>query len=97
MKVLCLGGAGKICRESTLDLVQFSDFDEITIGDYDEKAGCEVVSWFKDPRVNFKKVNVRDKAAAVAVMKGYDIVMDGTTITSPSLNAPGACLGSFGF
>jgi lysine 6-dehydrogenase len=32
MKVLCLGGAGKICRESTLDLVQFSDFDEIDRG-----------------------------------------------------------------
>ncbi len=49
MKVLCLGGAGKICRESTLDLVQFSDFDEITIGDYDEKAGREVVKWLNDP------------------------------------------------
>lgn len=30
MKVLCLGGAGKICREATLDLVQFSDFKGIT-------------------------------------------------------------------
>jgi lysine 6-dehydrogenase len=76
MKVLCLGGAGKICRESTLDLVQFSDFDEITIGDYDEKAGHEVVKWLNNPRVNFKKVDIKDKAAAVAIMKGYDIVMD---------------------
>ena len=94
MKVLCLGGAGKICRESTLDLVQFSDFEEITIGDYDEKAGREVVAWLGDPRVNFKKVNVKDKAAAVAIMKGYDIVMDGTTITLNGLST--ACIAEAG-
>ena len=80
MKVLCLGGAGKICRESALDLVQFSDFNEITIGDYDEKAGMEVVRWLNDPKVNFKRVNVKDRTETVATMKGYDIVMDGTTI-----------------
>jgi saccharopine dehydrogenase-like NADP-dependent oxidoreductase len=39
MKVLCLGGAGKICREAAYDLVEFSDFQTITIGDYNEKAG----------------------------------------------------------
>ena len=32
MKVLCLGGAGRICREATLDLVEFSDFERITVG-----------------------------------------------------------------
>ena len=39
MKVFCLGGAGRICRESTLDLVQHTDFERITVADYDEKAG----------------------------------------------------------
>ena len=33
MKVFCLGAAGRISRESVLDLVQHSDFDTITIGD----------------------------------------------------------------
>src|SRR5450756_1108304 len=94
MKVLCLGGAGKICRESTLDLVQFSDFEEITIGDYDEKVGREVVAWLNDPRVNFKKVDVKEKAAAVKIMKDYDIVMDGTTITLNGLST--ACIAEAG-
>ncbi|MDP3098526.1 MAG: saccharopine dehydrogenase NADP-binding domain-containing protein, partial [Syntrophales bacterium] len=94
MKVLCLGGAGKICRESALDLVQFSDFEEIMIGDYDEKVGREVVAWLDDPRVNFKKVDVKDKAAAVKIMKDYDIVMDGTTITLNGLST--ACIAEAG-
>ncbi|MCL5807928.1 MAG: saccharopine dehydrogenase NADP-binding domain-containing protein [Deltaproteobacteria bacterium] len=94
MKVLCLGGAGKICREATLDLVQFSDFEEITIGDHDENAGREVVKWLNDPRVDFKIVDVRDRAAAVGIMKGYDVVMDGTTITLNGLST--ACIAEAG-
>ena len=42
MNVLCVAGAGKICREAALDLVQFSTFDEIAIGDYDDMAGREM-------------------------------------------------------
>lgn len=94
MKVLCLGGAGKICREAALDLVQFSTFDEITIGDHDEKAGREVVAWLNDPRVGFRRVDVRDRTAAVGIMEGYDIVMDGTTITLNGLST--ACIAEAG-
>lgn len=93
-KVLCLGGAGRICRESALDLVQFSDFDAITIGDYDEKAGRKVVKWLNDPRVDFRKVDVKDRPAAVGIMKEYDIVMDGTTITLNGLST--ACIAEAG-
>ncbi|NWG01925.1 MAG: saccharopine dehydrogenase NADP-binding domain-containing protein [Syntrophaceae bacterium] len=81
MKVLCLGGAGKICREAAYDLVEFSDFQQITIGDYNGKAGREVVKWLNDPRVDFKKVDVNNKKETVRLMRQYDIVMDGTTIS----------------
>jgi len=81
MKVLCLGGAGKICREAAYDLVEFSDFRKITIGDYNEKAGREVVKWLNDSRVDFKKVDVNDKKKTVKLMRNYDIVMDGITIS----------------
>jgi saccharopine dehydrogenase-like NADP-dependent oxidoreductase len=81
MKVLCLGGAGKICREAAYDLVEFSDFQTITIGDYNEKAGREVVEWLNNPRVDFKKVDVNNKKEIVKLMRNHDIVMDGTTIS----------------
>lgn len=81
MKVFCLGGAGKICREAALDWIQFADFDQLTIGDINEEAGNEAVAWLKDPRVDFIKTDLRDKDATVKSMQGYDIVMDGTTIS----------------
>ncbi|MDR2076451.1 MAG: saccharopine dehydrogenase NADP-binding domain-containing protein [Desulfovibrio sp.] len=81
MKVFCLGGAGRICREAALDLVQFSDFEKITIADFDVKAGNEIVKFLDDPRVSFIQVDVNNHNDTVAKMKGYDIVMDGTAIT----------------
>ncbi|MFG0214165.1 saccharopine dehydrogenase family protein [Brevibacillus porteri] len=86
MKVFCLGGAGNICREAVLDLVLYSDFEQITIGDFNEEEGRKVVEWLNDPRVNFVPVNVRDHADTVQKMRGYDIVMDGTTITLNGLS-----------
>jgi len=81
MKVLCLGGAGKISRESVYDLVEFSGLQRITIADCNEQAGREVMLWLNDPRVDFKKVNVSDKDETVKLMRNYDIVMDGTPIS----------------
>lgn len=86
MKVFCLGGAGNICREAVLDLVQHSEFDKITIADFNEEEGRKIVEWLNDPRVDFVPVNVRDHSDTVAKMRGYDIVMDGTTITLNGLS-----------
>ncbi|ANE46226.1 saccharopine dehydrogenase [Paenibacillus swuensis] len=86
MKIFCLGGAGNICREAVLDLVQHSDFKQITIGDFNEEEGHKVVAWLDDPRVDFVQVNVRNHEDTVARMRGYDIVMDGTTITLNGLS-----------
>lgn len=81
MKVFCLGGAGKIAREAIKDLVLYSNFEVITVADYNEEEGRKVVEWLNDPRVDFVPVNVHDHDDTVRKMRGYDIVMDGTTIT----------------
>lgn len=94
MKVLCLGGAGRICRESILDLVQYSSFERITVADFNETEGRAVVAALNDPRVDFVQINVRDHADTVSKMKGYDIVMDGTTITLNGLST--ACIAEAG-
>ena len=94
MKVLCLGGAGKICREAAYDLAEFSDFKTITIGDFNEKAGREVVEWLNDSRVDFKRVNVNNKRETVELMRAYDIVVDGTTISLN--NQSTACIAEAG-
>jgi saccharopine dehydrogenase-like NADP-dependent oxidoreductase len=90
MKLLCLGGAGRICREAILDVVQSSDFDRITVADANEAAGREVVAWLDDPRVDFTVVDVLDEEATVALMRNYDLVVDGTPISMNDASA--ACM-----
>lgn len=80
MKAICLGGAGRIARESLFDLVEFSDFEKITVADYDEAEGRKVAQWLNDPRVDFVRVDVTDHDAPASVLKGYDVALDGTTI-----------------
>lgn len=81
MKVFCLGGAGRICRESVYDLTQHSDFERITIGDYDVAEAQRVKEWLNDPRVDVVFADVTDVDGTAEKMKGYDVVMDGTQIT----------------
>jgi saccharopine dehydrogenase-like NADP-dependent oxidoreductase len=81
MDVFCIGGGGKICREAILDLVQFSGFQRITVADVNEDAAREVGRWLDDPRVDAVRADVNDLDAAVARMREYDIVMDGTPIS----------------
>ncbi|GIO05836.1 saccharopine dehydrogenase [Brevibacillus reuszeri] len=94
MKVLCLGGAGRICRESIFDLVQYSSFEKITVADFNEEEGRKIVEALNDPRVDFVQINVRDHEDTVNKMRGYDIVMDGTTITLNGLST--ACIAEAG-
>jgi lysine 6-dehydrogenase len=93
-KVFCLGGAGKIAREAALDLVQSEQFEKITIGDNNDKAACEVAEWLNNSVVDWVKIDINNTAEAVKLMKPYDIVMDGTTI---SLNRQSAkCIAQAG-
>lgn len=94
MKVFCLGGAGRIAREAVLDLVEHSDFEVITIGDFNEEIGQQLIEELNDPRVNFVKVNVYNHEETVEKMRGYDVVMDGTTITLNGLST--ACIAEAG-
>lgn len=80
MKAICLGGAGRIARESLYDLVEFSDFKKITVADYDEAEGRKVAQWLNDPRVDFVRVDVTDHESTAKVLKDYDVALDGTTI-----------------
>lgn len=84
MKIFALGGTGKICRESALDIVQFGDFEKLTIGDINLAAAKETAEWLNHPKVDYAYIDVTDKLNSIALLSEYDLVIDGTTI---SLNA----------
>ena len=94
MKVLCLGGAGKICREAVYDLVETSDFEQITIADPNQSEAERVVEWLDDSRVDFIRVDINEAEHAVDTMRGYDLVMDGTPISVNRKSA--ACIATAG-
>ncbi|SFQ13091.1 saccharopine dehydrogenase family protein [Salibacterium halotolerans] len=86
MKVFCLGGAGKIAREAIADLVEHSAFSTITIGDFNQEEAEKTAEWLNDPRIDVQFVDVRAHDQTVKQLKGYDVVMDGTTITLNGLS-----------
>jgi saccharopine dehydrogenase-like NADP-dependent oxidoreductase len=86
MNVFCLGGAGKICSEAVRDLVEFSDAERITIGDPNTDAAYRLIDDIDDGRIDYADIDITDKQRAVAQMEGYDVVMDGTTITLNELS-----------
>jgi saccharopine dehydrogenase-like NADP-dependent oxidoreductase len=94
MRVLALGGAGRICREAVIDLVAFSDFERITIADSNIRQGRWLVEALGDARVDFAPIDIRDRATAVSQMRGYKVVMDGTTIRLNGLST--ACIAQAG-
>ncbi len=81
MRIFALGGAGKICRESALDLVRFGTFDQLTIGDKQLEAAKEAAEWLNHPKVDYTYVDVMDKDTSIALLSEYDVVIDGTTIS----------------
>lgn len=81
MKIFALGGAGRICRESINDLVEFADFDKITIGDVNLEEARQVANWLNSAKIDVVPINIKDKEEAIKILSDYDIVLDGTTIS----------------
>jgi lysine 6-dehydrogenase len=77
MKVLALGGAGAVCQHATRDLAEFSDFDEIVIGDYNVAAAETLAGEIGDPRLKVLKVNADNYDEMVEAFKGFDAVLNG--------------------
>ena len=77
MRVLALGGAGAVASEATRDLAEFSDFDEIIIGDYAVAKAEALAGEMNDPRLKVRKVNAGDEDDLRRVIADADVVMNG--------------------
>ncbi len=77
MKVLSLGGAGAVCQFATRDLAEFSDFDQIVIGDYNVAAAEKLAAEIGDPRLQVLKVDANDYDGLVRIFKAFDVILNG--------------------
>jgi len=77
MKVLVLGGAGAVCSETTRDLAQYSDFENIVVADFNLDAANELVRDIGDPRLTAVKFDANDYDSMLKFFPGYDVVISG--------------------
>jgi lysine 6-dehydrogenase len=77
MRVLSLGGAGAVCQHATRDLAEFSDFDQIVIGDCNVAAAEKLAAEIGDPRVHVLRVDAEDYDSLVKVFADFDVVLNG--------------------
>jgi len=77
MRVLSLGGCGAVCRHATRDLAEFSEFDEIVIGDYNVDAAEKLAAEIGDPRVKALKVDAGDEKGLVGLFRDFDLILNG--------------------
>ena len=77
MKVLSLGGAGAVCQFATRDLAEFSDFDQIVIGDYKVVVAEKLAAEIGDPRLQVLKMDANDYDGLVRTFKDFDVILNG--------------------
>ena len=77
MKALVLGGAGAVCRETTRDLAETSDFDEIVVADFNLDAANKLIEEIGDPRLKAVYFDAEDYDGMLKLFPGYDVVING--------------------
>ena len=77
MRALVLGGAGAVCKETTRDLAEFSDFDELVVADYNLDAAAELVESIADPRLQARFLDAGDYQGLLKLFPDFDIVING--------------------
>ncbi len=77
MRVLALGGVGAVASEATRDLAEYSDFDEIIIGDYALEKAEAMIAEIGDPRLKAMKINANDEDDLRRAIASADVVMNG--------------------
>ena len=77
MRVLSLGGAGAVCRHATRDLAEYSDFEQIVVGDYNVEAAEKLVAGIGDERLQVLHVNAEDYDGLVRTFREFDVILNG--------------------
>jgi lysine 6-dehydrogenase len=77
MRALVLGGAGAVCKETTRDLAEYSQYDEIVVADYNLEAANNLVKDIGDRRLTPLFFDAEDYGSMLKLFPGFDIVING--------------------
>ena len=76
-KILVLGGVGAMATETSIDLVNTSDFEEIMIADINLKKIETFIEKSGDDRLKAAKINAESVSEMAELISGYDVVANG--------------------
>ncbi len=77
MRALVLGGAGAVCQETTRDLAEFSEFEEIIVADYNLAAVEKLLAAIGDARLKALQFDANDGGAMRQLFPQFDVVVNG--------------------
>jgi lysine 6-dehydrogenase len=77
VRALVLGGAGAVCRETTRDLADYSDFEQIVVADRSVEAAEALVRDVGDPRLEAIAFDADDYEGMLDLFPRYDVVVNG--------------------
>jgi len=77
MRALVLGGAGAVCKETTRDLAEYSEYDEIVVADFNIKAATNLVDDIGDKRLTPLYFDAEDYGSMLKLFPGFDVVING--------------------
>jgi saccharopine dehydrogenase-like NADP-dependent oxidoreductase len=76
-KILVLGGVGAMATETSIDLVNTSDFEEIMIADINLEKIEKFIEKAGDNRLKAVKINAESVPEMAELISGYDVVANG--------------------
>lgn len=91
MKIIVLGGAGKMGSVAVQDLALNRRVSEVVIADVNMAAAQEVATYLNSPKIGLQSVNLNDHAALVNLLRDADACVN-ATVYYTNLKVMHACL-----
>ncbi len=91
MRIVVLGGAGKMGSIAVSALTKEERVDEIVIADFNTKTAQEVADYLNSPKISVQYADVNDHEGLVKVLQGADTCLN-ATVYYTNLQVMEACL-----
>lgn len=91
MKIIVLGGAGKMGSISVQDLTINPRVDEVVLADLNLDAAKTVADYLGSPKLSLQQIDLNDHAGLVAALQGVDACVN-ATVYYTNLQVMEACL-----
>jgi saccharopine dehydrogenase (NAD+, L-lysine-forming) len=91
MKIVVLGGAGKMGSVVVQDLVENQRVHEVVIADINPRASRDIANFLASPKITIQPVNLGEHASLVGVLNDVDACVN-ATVYYTNLNVMEACI-----